>query len=290
MSNKTSKHIWLLSLMMSLAIIGVIAAFVVLATVPRDASADGDAPHSCAGMTAAQIAIHNGVDDQLNGGRGQCPTDPEPTPTPTPPPTEDPPPGAAMEEFDITSSSTSASATVELRVIIENLSETLVVGSSIELYLEDDYQVPPSIPAGAAFFIAEDPNGLGRRATGDGSPVLALSPVIIGTDDHYAGDDDYALQVVIPDMCPGTTSTSGGSGVCDGQNGLPAGDTLTLVLSRAAGIKNPTEQKNYKVGAQILPLGTDIQPNSGPNAATSAGHVAGSGQDLTVRRRQQARL
>ena len=267
MSNKTSKHIWLLSLMMSLAIIGVIAAFVVLATVPRDASADGDAPHSCAGMTAAQIAIHNGVDDQLNGGNGQClPPGTTPTPTPMPPP----PPGAAMEEFDITSSSTSASATVELRVIIENLSETLVVGSSIELYLEDDYQVPASIPAGAAFFIAEDPNGLGRRATGDGSPVLALSPVIIGTDDHYAGDDDYALQVVIPDMCPGTTSTSGGSGVCDGQNGLPAGDTLTLVLSRAAGIQNPTEQKNYKVGAQILPLGTDIQPNTAPNAASAA--------------------
>ena len=45
--------------------------------------------------------------------------------------------------------------------------------------------------------------------------------------------------------------------------------TLTLVLTRAAGIKNPTEEKNYKVGAQILPLITDTQPNSGPNAASA---------------------
>ena len=266
MSNKTSKHIWLLSLMMSVAIIGVIAAFVVLATVPRDASADGDAPHSCAEMTEAQIAIHNGIDDQLNGGNGQC-LPPGTTPTPTPMPM--PPPSGAMGDFEIKSSSTSASATVELRVIIENLPEDLVVGSSIELYLEDDYQVPASIPAGAAFFI-----GPNSRATGDGAPVLAVSPVIIATEDHYAGDDDYALQVVIPDMCPGTTSTSGGSGVCDGQNGLSAGDTLTLVFSRGAGIQNPTEQKNYKVGAQILPLDTDLDPNEGPNAATTEARLS----------------
>ena len=72
MSNKTRKHIWSVSLMMSLAIISVIAAFVVLAAVPRGASADGGAPHSCAGMTALQITIHNALDTQLNGGIGQC--------------------------------------------------------------------------------------------------------------------------------------------------------------------------------------------------------------------------
>ena len=81
MSNKTIKHIWPVSLMMSLAIIGVIAAFVVLSAVPRGASADGGAPHSCAGMTAAEIAIHNAVDTELNGGRGQC-LAPGTTPTP----------------------------------------------------------------------------------------------------------------------------------------------------------------------------------------------------------------
>ena len=58
--------------------------------------------------------------------------------------------------------------------------------------------------------------------------------------------------------------------MCDGQNGPQAGQNLTLVFSRAAGIKNPTEQKDYKVGAQILPLDTDTQPNSGPNADSAA--------------------
>ena len=92
--------------------------------------------------------------------------------------------------------------------------------------------------------------------------------MIVQTDDHFAGDDDYAIQVVIPDLC--TSSNQAGQGTCDGQNGPEAGQTLTLVLTRAAGIKNPTEEKDYKVGAQILPLITDIQPNSGLNAASAA--------------------
>ena len=264
MSNKTIKHIWPVSLMMSLAIIGVIAAFVVLAAVPRGASADGGAPHSCAGMTAAEIAIHNAVDTQLNGGRGQC-LAPGTTPTPgTTTPGTMPTPGTGQDVFDITSSSTSASSTVELKVEIANLSTGLPVGSSIELYLEDDYQVPALITSGAAYFVVT-PASL---PTGSGAPVLAISPVIVQTDDHFAGDDDYAIQVVIPDLC--TSSNQAGQGLCDGQNGPQAEQTLTLVLTRAAGIKNPTEAKNYKVGAQILPLITDIQPNSGRNADSAA--------------------
>ena len=263
MSNKTIKHIWPVSLMMSLAIIGVIAAFVVLAAVPRGASADGGAPHSCAGMTASEIAIHNAVDTQLNGGRGQCLA-----PGTTPMPGTTPTPGTGQDVFAITSSSTSASSTVELKVEIANLSTGLPVGSSIELYLEDDYQVPDLITSGAAYFVVTNTaNADARLRTGSGAPVLSLSPVIVQTDDHFAGDDDYAIQVVIPDLC--TSSNQAGQGTCDGQNGPEAGQTLTLVLTRAAGIKNPTEEKNYKVGAQILPLITDTQPNSGPNAASA---------------------
>ena len=44
MSNKTIKHIWPVSLMMSLAIIGVIAAFVVLAAVPEALAPTGARP------------------------------------------------------------------------------------------------------------------------------------------------------------------------------------------------------------------------------------------------------
>ena len=263
MSNKTIKHIWPVSLMMSLAIIGVIAAFVVLAAVPRGASADGGAPHSCAGMTAAEIAIHNAVDTQLNGGSGQC-LPPGTTTTPGTTPGTTPTSGTGQDVFDITSSSTSASSTVELKVEIANLSTGLPVGSSIELYLEDDYQIPALITSGAAYFVVT-PASL---PTGSGAPVLAISPVIVQTGDHFAGDDDYAIQVVIPDLC--TSSNQAGQGLCDGQNGPQAGQTLTLVFTRAAGIKNPTEEKNYKVGAQILPLDTHIQPNTAPNAASAA--------------------
>ena len=69
------------------------------------------------------------------------------------------PPGTGQDVFAITSSSTSASSTVELKVKITNLSQELVVGSSIELYLEDDYQVPDSIPTGAAYFVVTNADG-----------------------------------------------------------------------------------------------------------------------------------
>ena len=189
-------------------------------------------------------------------------------------------------DYVISSSSSSASSNVELRVEISNIPQRLVVGSSIELYLEDDYQVPDSIPAGAAYFVVtggatpppagvEDPADTTAReeanrrlelSTGSAAPVLTTTPAIVGTDDHFAGDDDYGIQVVIPDLCTG--STQAGDGACDGQNGPEAGQTVTLVISKSAGIKNPTEQKNYKVGGQVLPLGTSTSPNSGPDDAS----------------------
>ena len=182
-------------------------------------------------------------------------------------------------DYEISSSSTSASSNVELRVKISDIPQRLVVGSSIELYLEDDYQVPASIPAGAAYFIvtggtgtilaSESQDDANRRlelSTGSSAPVLTTSPAIVGSDDHFAGDDDYGIQVVIPDLCAG--STQAGDGACDGQNGPQAGQTVTLVIGKTAGIKNPTEQKNYKVGAQVLPLGTPTSPNSGPDDAS----------------------
>ena len=148
MSNKTIKHIWPVSLMMSLAIIGVIAAFVVLAAVPRGASADGGAPHSCAGMTAAEIAIHNAVDTELNGGRGQC-LAPGTTPTPGTTPMPDTTPAVTMLE----SSSTSGGAGIMLTLTIKAADmEDLVAGDRIEIYLEDDYSVPDSISTSGRVF------------------------------------------------------------------------------------------------------------------------------------------
>ena len=60
---------------------------------------------------------------------------------------------------------------------IANLSTGLPVGSSIELYLEDDYQVPDLITGGAAYFVVTNTaNAEARLRTGSGAPVLSISP------------------------------------------------------------------------------------------------------------------
>ena len=61
MRNKTRKHIWPVSLVMSIAIIGALAAFLVLANNPGATMAHGDADHdaACAAMTDEQQKAHN---------------------------------------------------------------------------------------------------------------------------------------------------------------------------------------------------------------------------------------
>ena len=239
MSNKTRKHIWPVSLMMSLAIISVIAAFVVLAAVPRGASADGGAPHSCAGMTALQIAIHNSLDTQLNGGGGQC-LAPGTTPTPgTTTPGTTPAAG-----YMITSDSTSGGAAPELKVVITSLSRNLAVGSSIVLYLEDDYQEPETIPASSVYFVAESPT---NAPTGNGARVYTTIAPKIDTGAYFDEDKkDISIRVFIPDMCTNATDA------CEGPNGPMQGQMLTMVVEDNSGIKNPTEAGTHSVLIDIL--------------------------------------
>ena len=161
----------------------------------------------------------------------------------------------------ITSSSTSAGSTIELKVTIGSLPKDLAVGSSVELYLEDDYQVPDAIARSAVYFVVTGaPTTATADAaliTGNGAPVAALAPAIIATDDHFGGDDDYAIQVVIPDLCTADADAS------DPQNGPLQGQSLTLVISKAAGIKNPSEQKPYRTGFSVLDVGD--AGNDGPD-------------------------
>ena len=238
MSNKTRKHIWSVSLMMSLAIISVIAAFVVLAAVPRGASADGGAPHSCAGMTALQIAIHNALDTQLNGGIGQCLAPGTTTPGTTTPGTT--PAAGDM----ITSDSTSGGAAPELKVVITSLSRNLAVGSSIVLYLEDDYQEPETIPASSVYFVAESPT---NAPTGNGARVYTTIAPKIDTGAYFDEDKkDISIRVFIPDMCTNATDA------CEGPNGPMQGQMLTMVVEDNSGIKNPTEAGTHSVLIDIL--------------------------------------
>ena len=57
MSNKTRKHIWPVSLVMSIAIIGALAAFLVLACNPGATDAHGGTPHDCSGLSAANQGL-----------------------------------------------------------------------------------------------------------------------------------------------------------------------------------------------------------------------------------------
>ena len=63
MTNKTRRHIWPVSLVMSIAIIGALAAFLVLANNPGTIMAQNGGNDPCAGMTEEERAAHI-----LNGG------------------------------------------------------------------------------------------------------------------------------------------------------------------------------------------------------------------------------
>ena len=140
MTNKTRKHLWPVSLVMSIGIIGALAAFLVLASNPGDTQAHGAGDHpsqawpACADMTDAQRGIHNGIHENI-GSHGTM--DPCPTPGTGTPGTDMPATGDM-----ITSDSSSGGSAPEFQVVIDSLPTNLAVGSSIVLYLEDDYQEP----------------------------------------------------------------------------------------------------------------------------------------------------
>ena len=60
MSNKTRKHIWPVSLVMSIAIIGALAAFIVLAANPGSSSAHGpDTRHDLCSDERRSSGMHD---------------------------------------------------------------------------------------------------------------------------------------------------------------------------------------------------------------------------------------
>ena len=158
---------------------------------------------------------------------------------------------SAAADDAISSSSTSASATVKLQLTIGSFPEDAVGGSSVELYLEDDYQVPDDIDPGNIYFIATN---LRSYATGNGSRVYATDAVEIDYDDHFGGDDDWSIQVFIPDMNTGDDF--------DGYQGPAEWQTVTMVVTKAAGIKNPSEEGSHSIGYSVL--GPTDDNNDGP--------------------------
>ena len=319
------KHLWPAALVAALAVVGMLAAFVVL-TGPQRGTAEAQGS-VCAGASGAflQGLIQAGVcpatstpaaspSPTTGGGSGSGPSAPgggggagpspvapntpepnacsgqpadvlagliaagvcqEPTPTPTitptptatptatPVPTAGPTPTArptAQPPQDpnvpdtIESSSTSANSTVKLELTIGNLPMNMLGGSSIELYLEDDFKVPDTIDRGSVYFTVENPL---TDATSNGSRVYATDPIEIDTDGHFTDDkDDYAIQVVLPDFNTADRSEF------DGFNGPTMGQTLTMVFTKSAGIKNPSEAGTHSVAYAVL--GPNDDPNDGP--------------------------
>ena len=167
----------------------------------------------------------------------------------------------------------------------EPVDRNLAVGSSIVLYLEDDYQEPETcLPAefGVLRRCEYRERGPSLR-TGSGARVYTISAENRNWR-HFDGDDGHQYPVFIPDMC--TSSNHWPWYVRRSEwPGCRANADDGGQESRRHQESRP-KQKNYKA-QQILPLITDIQPNSGRNAASvRCRYWRGN----SVRRRQQARL
>ena len=256
MSNKTRKHIWPVSLVMSIAIIGALAAFLVLASNPGDTQAHGAGDHpdtlfnvDCADMTNTQRGIHNGIHSELplHGTMEPCP-DMDPN--------DDDDDDVMMDGATITSSSDTGSATIELKLTVEVPAGGVPVGGAFVLYLEDDYQEPDSISASDVYFVSTP----ARLVTGNGSRVYATQNPEIDTDDHFTKDKkDIDIRVSVPDMCANNEAA------CEGANGLMAGHTVTMVIQKSAGIKNPPEEGKHSTGYLIIGPADAVPSSAAPH-------------------------
>ena len=242
MIDKIRKRTGPVVLVFALGIIGVMAALVVLTSAPGAAQAQDP---DCSDPTVAALNPACDPDDPF------APSE-TPTPAPTTAPGQTPTPLPATGDAMITSDSTSASGSPELQLTITELPKAMPVGSSIVLYLEDQYVAPSSIPTSSVYLVSTPP----KKETGNGGRVYVTSPVKVKTSDYFDGDKkDIAIRVLIPDMCP--DSSTG----CEGQDGLMMGDRVTLVIESDSGVKNPSEADNeLAVGYALLDTSTASIP------------------------------
>ena len=161
--------------------------------------------------------------------------------------------GAPVPADGIFNSSTSAHARVELQLTISSLPEDMYVGSSVELYLENDFQMPDAMGANSVYFTVSNPV---TRQTGSGARAYATNAAVIRHGPHLGGNNDWSIRVFIPDLCTNPTDE------CEGPNGPMQGQTLTMVIDDGAGIKNPSEAGSYGVGYSLL--GPADNGNRGP--------------------------
>ena len=221
MIDRTKRHIWPVALVAVLAVAGLMAALIVLASPAGTAQAQGLCDTATGATLEALIAAGvcqaddgtNGTDPGNGTGNG---TDTGTTPDPS---------------TTLESSSTSGGAGVMLTLTIKAADmETLVAGDRIEIYLEDDYTVPDSISTSDVYFRV--PGGLVGQNNGG---RVNAADVSVDDDDHFTPDkDDLAIAILVPDMDPR-----------DDEFGYPvASRDLVVVIEKDAGIKNPTETRD----------------------------------------------
>ena len=131
----------------------------------------------------------------------------------------------------------SASAGIKVTLKIGNLPmmPRMRAGSSVVLYLEDDFQVPDSIARNTVYFtVTNNP----QKATGEGGRVYVTDPIEIEEDNYYGGDDDTSIRVYLPDF-------NTGDGY-DGFQGPDPGQTLTLVITEAGGHREPARSARQR--------------------------------------------
>ena len=142
------------------------------------------------------------------------------------------------------SSSSTGSAAVKLTLAIEVLPENLTGSSWVEIYLENDYQEPGSIAKENVVFEVQGINP--TETTSLSNPTLnttfAAAAVEIDDGGKIDGEEDaVVISARIPDMRSGD------------ETGYPmSGQTLIMVVSDAAGIKNPSEQGSHSTGFAII--------------------------------------
>ena len=240
MSNKTRKHIWPVSLVMAIGIIGALAAFLVLAGTPGSTQAQDD---RCADATGSALELLQDL--------GFCPVD------------------EVDEEDDVVVDDSTARVTAdgkmggrsssgasEIQLTIDALPMDMSVGSSIVLYLEDDFAEPDSIPASSVYLVAYgtatdlasgETQATVSRQTGNGARVYVTNAPKLKTSDYFTKDKkDIAIRVLVPDMCTNATDE------CEGPNGLREGQTVALVIESDSGIKNPSEAGDHSTGYALL--------------------------------------
>ena len=222
-----------IAFMLALGIIGALAVFVAVAVQPDVTQAQEDPCGPPFGQFLPECQTQTPVPPAPPTGPG----------TTTPPPTDatdgtDLPAGAMLE-----SSSSTSSAGVKLTLTIE-LDRNLTGSSWVEIYLEDDYQEPGSIAKENVIFEIQGTNPAETNPPSNPTLNTTFTAAAVEIDDggEIDGEEDaVVISARIPDMRSGD------------ETGYPlAGQTLRMVVSKAAGIKNPSEQGSHSTGFSII--------------------------------------